>query len=263
MRNLLTVVCAGAVMWMGSARVKAEVFATVVSTLSEAEIYDYPYEQETVGTLFRVGDESIWVTHLGIWDQDEDGLTASYRVGVFSATTMLLLFDAVVPSGTEARLEAGTRWVEVSPFFLESGLEYVVATYRPLAVDVFPHLFTDEGVFGPEITPLEDVYEISAGLMYPTGIEECDAILGPSFQYATQDPTTAPLMFRTPGLEPGRRALTIRGTLGATYAVERSSDLVNWEVIATQRLTVDNFWDFEDGEDVAGPGLFYRAVAVE
>ncbi len=259
MRNVLTAVCVCVLGLAQVERATGEVFATFAAP----EVFDYPYEQETVGTLFQVGDESIWVTHLGIWDQDEDGLTASYRVGVFSATTSLLLFDAVVPSGTAAPLVSGTRWVEVSPFLLESGLEYVVATYRPVAADVFPHVYTDEAVFGSAVTPLEDVYEISAGLIYPTGIEECDAILGPSFQYALQDPTTAPLMFRPPGVEPGRRVLTIRGTLGATYAVERSSDLVNWEVIATQRLTVDNFWDFEDGEDVAGPGLFYRAVAVE
>jgi len=87
-----------------------------------------------VGIVFRASESSDRiVTHLGYYDSGNDGLQASHRVGVYSATPATagagtLLAEVTVPAGTNAFLENGYRWVELStPLTLETNLSYVLA----------------------------------------------------------------------------------------------------------------------------------------
>lgn len=87
-----------------------------------------------VGIVFRASESSSrLVTHLGYYDSGNDGLQASHRVGIYSATPATagagaLLAEVRVPAGANAFLENGYRWVELStPLLLETNLSYVLA----------------------------------------------------------------------------------------------------------------------------------------
>src|ERR1035437_3500638 len=64
-----------------------------------------------VGGEFMAGSTNIAVTHLGFYDQDEDGLAASHHVGLFTGDGSTLLASVEVPVGTDALLTNGYRWV--------------------------------------------------------------------------------------------------------------------------------------------------------
>ena len=81
-----------------------------------------------VGGEFMAGSTNIAVTHLGFYDQDEDGLAASHHVGLFTGDGSTLLASVEVPVGTDALLTNGYRWVVLDvPLLLIGGSNYVLA----------------------------------------------------------------------------------------------------------------------------------------
>lgn len=78
----------------------------------------------TVGFTFTPSS-SITVTHVGFWDNGDDGLAVSHQVGIWQNTGLTLLASESVPSGTTAPLTGGFRYVELSsPLVLSAGVLY-------------------------------------------------------------------------------------------------------------------------------------------
>jgi hypothetical protein len=50
------------------------------------------------------------------------------------------------------------------------------------------------------------------------------------------------------------------GTPGATYLLQRSVDLANWETVLTQAAAADGYIEFSEPAAVSG-SVFYRMVA--
>ncbi len=85
-----------------------------------------------IGGVFMAGSTNIAaniaVTHLGFYDQDEDGLAASHHVGLFTGDGSTLLASVEVPAGTDALLTNGYRWVALDlPLLLIHGSNYLLA----------------------------------------------------------------------------------------------------------------------------------------
>jgi hypothetical protein len=153
---------------------------------------DYGWSGESVGNRFTV-NQDIWVTHLGVWDEGQDGLANSYRVVVFDSVGASLA-SADVASGTAAPLTNGTRWAPLAtPLQLAAGSEYTVVTYRPNFADLFQWVDAANVTVAPEINLLDDMYDAgNAGdgitPIFPTNGEGRDGIFGPNMQFALQNP---------------------------------------------------------------------------
>ena len=88
----------------------------------------------TLGWTFTANN-NIFVTALGYYDKESDGLSESHDVGIF-ASNGTLLFSATVPSGTSASIVDRFRYVSVAPFSLAAGTTYTIgATMGALASD--------------------------------------------------------------------------------------------------------------------------------
>jgi len=84
----------------------------------------------TIGCKFRVGSSNVVVSHLGVFDINDDGLIVAHQAGLFDSnlTSPTLLGSVVVPSGTSAYLTNGFRWMPLDPpVLLISNMTYVVA----------------------------------------------------------------------------------------------------------------------------------------
>jgi hypothetical protein len=93
-------------------------------------------EPMTLGWQFEVL-APIYVTSLGIWDFQENGLLNSHEVGIFDTSSSLLV-SAIVPSGTSAPLVGpdGFRYVTLdTPFLLSASTYRIGATYSGASDD--------------------------------------------------------------------------------------------------------------------------------
>jgi hypothetical protein len=79
---------------------------------------------QNVGWRFDVLSPT-YVTGLGWFDQNHDGLGTSHEVGIWDANGTLLT-SAIVPSGTAARLDIQYRVSDINPLLLSVGTGYVV-----------------------------------------------------------------------------------------------------------------------------------------
>ncbi|MBV6500151.1 MAG: hypothetical protein CJBNEKGG_02620 [Prosthecobacter sp.] len=83
------------------------------------------------GSHFTAMD-SCTLTHLGVYDHDQDGLTQAIPVGLWDATTQQLLASTTVSSGTGDPLFGSCRQHALdTPVVLETGKRYVVAAFYP------------------------------------------------------------------------------------------------------------------------------------
>jgi len=87
--------------------------------------------QGTVGMVFRTGDQALWVTDLGIYDEALDGLQTAHAVGLWKDSTQIPLASATVPAGTAAMLEKSFRFVPVGPALLLPNTYYVIGAQYP------------------------------------------------------------------------------------------------------------------------------------
>src|ERR1039458_7561584 len=64
-----------------------------------------------VGCQFQVGATNVIVSHLGVFDLNNDGLAVSHNAALFSSslTSTSVLGQVVVPAGTTAYLANGFR----------------------------------------------------------------------------------------------------------------------------------------------------------
>lgn len=81
-----------------------------------------------LGCQFRVGPSNVVVSHLGVFDVNDDGLNLAHNAGVFNSSGSIQLGGVVVPAGTGAYLTNGFRWVPLDPpLLLVSNTTYIIA----------------------------------------------------------------------------------------------------------------------------------------
>ncbi len=84
----------------------------------------------TIGWTFTLGSD-ITVTSLGLYDSGEDGLANAHDIGIWNNSGTLLT-STTIPSGTSATLNAGYRYVSITPVVLSAGQTYVVGAFYPV-----------------------------------------------------------------------------------------------------------------------------------
>jgi hypothetical protein len=85
----------------------------------------------TIGYQFTVTNP-ISVSSLGIWDNNNNGLSESHMEGIFTAAGTLLA-SATIPSGTAAALLNGFRYVTIPSLILLPGTYDIGALYASSA----------------------------------------------------------------------------------------------------------------------------------
>lgn len=73
---------------------------------------------------------AILVTHLGVFDSDQDGLLSAHDVGIFSSAGNLLAF-VNVPTGNAAPLFGQFRTQPIAPLLLPAGQTFRIAAHYP------------------------------------------------------------------------------------------------------------------------------------
>lgn len=102
-----------------------DVYASSVPAISlnVTDVYSGALEDYTFGYEFRAGTDFV-VTALGIYDDNGDGLSSSYEVGIWNASASLL-GSVTVPAGTVATLNLGYRYEDLSVSIpISSGQDY-------------------------------------------------------------------------------------------------------------------------------------------
>jgi hypothetical protein len=81
-----------------------------------------------LGCQFRVGSSNVIVSHLGVFDLNDDGLAIDHNAGIFNGSGSVLLDTVVVPAGTGGYLTNGFRWAPLDPpVLLNANTTYLVA----------------------------------------------------------------------------------------------------------------------------------------
>ncbi|HWF19026.1 MAG TPA: immunoglobulin domain-containing protein [Verrucomicrobiae bacterium] len=119
----LRAIMAAGILFAVAVSSQAQVTQMLYATPTNAARDDY---SGVVGTQFQVGSSNVIVSHLGVFDINNDGLAVSHQAGVFT-TSLTVLGQVVVPSGTDAYLTNGFRWVPLDPpVLLSSNTSYIV-----------------------------------------------------------------------------------------------------------------------------------------
>jgi hypothetical protein len=109
----------------------------------------------TEGYRFTVGSAALVVSALGIWDEGQDGLAHSHRVGLWDDDAHLM-GSVVVPVGTHGQLVGEFRYQTLeAPVVLNAGHVYRLgAEYGLLNLDSWKNnTLGGTAVFSSEITP--------------------------------------------------------------------------------------------------------------
>lgn len=114
------------ILFAGAVPALAQVTQMLHSTPTSGARDDY---NGVVGCQFQVGATNVIVSHVGVFDLNNDGLTVSHQAGVFSSSlsSPTLVGQVVVPAGTSAYLTNGFRWMPLDPpLLLSSNTTYLV-----------------------------------------------------------------------------------------------------------------------------------------
>ncbi len=85
------------------------------------------------GSIFHSDD--IWVTQLGVFDANGDGLANSHAVGIWTANGTLLA-STTIPAGTAAPLVDGYRYMPIAPvLFSRAALANTANQYDVIAAE--------------------------------------------------------------------------------------------------------------------------------
>lgn len=146
---------------------------------------------DSTGTIFEQGwrftaNRALSVTALGFYDQSQNGLSTSHRVGIFDASTRLLLTSTTVLPADP--LTGFFRFHALSvPFTLTTGRDYYIVAVLNSANDGFATGVTSLTV-NPAITFKGSATNItgagSGGLLYPdSSFSGINGNFGPTFRF--------------------------------------------------------------------------------
>ena len=137
---------------------------------------------------------SILVTHLGLYDEGDDGMNLSHPIGIYRLSDEALLTSGTVNAGVGDTLIDSFRYVDTPDITLDIGETYVIAYYSATAIsDTVLTSATGLSV-DPVITygPLRRLEISTGGLVLPTSLTSDDRI-GPNFLFEIPEPTTLTL----------------------------------------------------------------------
>lgn len=153
----------------------------------------------TLGWSFTA-NQNISVTHLGVWDEDADGLVGSHRVGIWTSGGTPL-GDVTVSAGTTSPAsgpsinDGQVRYEALgTPIALSSGVNYVIGA-----------LYDDDDALiydGSSITTATEITWITShvnaeedGFSFPGAYLAREGYLGPSFVFVPEPASLALLGF--------------------------------------------------------------------
>lgn len=159
----------------------------------------YPVANSCHGWEFVV-NEAITVTHLGLYDDGNDGLLGDHPIGVFRLSDSQLLTSGTLNSGTEDTLVDGFRYIDTPDVTLDFGETYVISFYSTDSNDLDLTLSLSGLSVNPAITlKVPARWETdTGGLVLPSNY--ADALfdpyrIGPNFQFTVvPEPTTFTLL---------------------------------------------------------------------
>jgi len=159
---------------------------TIALSFTNSGSGGFPNTDETLGWAFTLSSP-VLVTNLGLWDSNNDGLSASHVVTIWTSTGTLEA-QGTIPSGTGATLTNGFRYVSIAPVVLPAG-SYTIGGFISVGSEEFASgasaITTASGV-----TYNGSRSEI--GFAFPTGdvLGASNSYFGPNFQFTTA--TTVP-----------------------------------------------------------------------
>jgi MYXO-CTERM domain-containing protein len=149
----------------------------------------------TGGFDFTVGSASLLVSALGIWDQNQNGLTNSHTVGLWDNTGNLLA-QVSTASGTVDPLTGAFRYVNLAtPVTLNAGMTYVLAaTYLNVDLDrVVVNINGNQAAFDPLVLAGNFRQELASGLVFPDANIPPGSVVGPNALFTpVATPETGP-----------------------------------------------------------------------
>ncbi len=122
---------------------------------------------------------AIQVTHLGVFDGDQDGLVSAHDVGIFSSSGNLLA-SVNVPTGNAATLFGQFRSMPIAPLLLPAGQTFRIAAHYPVFGEQVLTAATE--TVNPAINYLGARSDLSPTLINPTTPQLSDRF-GPNFEF--------------------------------------------------------------------------------
>jgi hypothetical protein len=153
----------------------------------------------THGWKFRA-NAPVVVTHLGLFDHNNDGLQRDYPIGIYDFDDELLLTSGTMHAGVGDTLIDRFRYVDTPDITLTVGEEYVIAWYTPdvIVPDSSDYHFSDDGefAFAPEITrTANSLFRGSTGgLVFPIFSDGDDNRIGTNFLFRVPEPSAVTLL---------------------------------------------------------------------
>lgn len=166
----------------------------------------------TVGLAFTL-TSPVLVTDLGLWDSNNDGLSASHVVTVWTSTGTTEA-QVTIPSGTSATLTGGFRYASILPVLLPAG-SYTIAGFYSSGSD--PVAIQGLAVAASGLT--YNGTRNGPGFAFPAGDSFGRPLnyFGPNFQF-----TTAPIP--DSGSTSALLLLGVAATFGLNLLLHRRSE---------------------------------------
>jgi len=157
-------------------------------------------QSQTIGWGFTVSDLSE-ITHLGLFDGDQDGLGDPHEIGIWDSLGNLLV-STTIPEGTGTTLDGLFRYTHITPLVVMPGNTYVIGGHYagiqgggsidpdPADRDRHHGPFQNSGfstrVYAPEINFVDSrsSSQQTTGLQFPfVQGNRPEPYLGPNFQF--------------------------------------------------------------------------------
>ncbi len=184
--NFVAVTLSCVFVWLAVPQAKAD-FA--ITDFGRVQVNNFSGTNRTLAWIFTA-NTPMEVTHLGVWDNDTDGLLASHRVGIWDAGGTLL-GDTTILSGTGSPtaggvIGGGTWRYEPINISLAAGRYTIGALYNSdddfesdaSFVTASPFIAFDEERFS----------NIGSGFVFPTNTAGRNGLFGPNFQFNIPEP---------------------------------------------------------------------------
>lgn len=144
------------------------------------------------GWAFTVNDP-ITVTHLGLYDRDEDGFADDHPIGLWRRSDAALLASGTMSAGAGDPLILNFRYIDTPDVALTVGEAYVLGYYSATDTADFVIVAPNNLVVTPEITKDSGgLFEVGfPALAMPT--RATSDRFGPNFQFVPE-PTTIGLL---------------------------------------------------------------------
>lgn len=140
-------------------------------------------QETTFGWSFTLSSP-LFVTDLGYFDFQNDGLTDAHPVAIWTSAGGAPILTATVPAGASSSLIDGVRYVAITPTFLPAGT-YIIGGYSPNFSDSVAIENASINA-APGIAYNGSRSAQGAGLMFPSGNTQgyANGDFGPNFQFA-------------------------------------------------------------------------------